>query len=137
MGNLFQRSATAKWPIKGEEAAALSDLAGRLGDVVRGVDAEFLRKAHEKGGEGYKEFMRSWWEEYEKEDFIVITSLCGYGKEGGVDFGWGNPGSTRGYARSNKTITLMDAKDGQGIEVWATLDKDDMAIFEKDPTWST
>ncbi|CAL1400126.1 unnamed protein product [Linum trigynum] len=136
MGNLFQRSATAKWPIKEEAAGALSKLAGRLGDVVRGVDAEFLSKAHENGGEGYKEFMRSWWEEYEKEDFIVITSLCGYGKEGGVDFGWGNPGSTRGYARSNKTISLMDAKDGQGIEVWATLDKDDMAIFEKDPTWS-
>ncbi|GKU98136.1 hypothetical protein SLEP1_g11173 [Rubroshorea leprosula] len=50
-----------------------------------------------------------------------------------ADFGWGKPSwvSTPPVAVNNN-IVLMDTKEGEGIEAWVTLTKEDMALFKHD-----
>ncbi|KAK1437400.1 hypothetical protein QVD17_03191 [Tagetes erecta] len=67
------------------------------------------------------------------ENGYVFTSLCGY-PVNAVDFGWGSPLKlgVPGNLRKNSFI-LMDASNGEGIEVHVCLEKQDMDIVEKDP----
>ncbi|KAL7145316.1 hypothetical protein ABFS83_07G073600 [Erythranthe nasuta] len=51
-----------------------------------------------------------------------------------ADFGWGQKplGAGIGATPHEKTIVLMDNKEGDGMEAWVHLNGDDMAYFEQD-----
>ncbi|XP_076905832.1 akuammiline synthase 1-like [Bidens hawaiensis] len=65
--------------------------------------------------------------------YFLCSSLCGfpYNK---VDFGWGKPAVVGLTLRSTNLIgfVLMDTPNGDGIEAWMTLDKQDMERFQND-----
>nr|TKS12845.1 hypothetical protein D5086_0000060720 [Populus alba] len=51
----------------------------------------------------------------------------------GIDFGWGKPTWVTIPAGANKNVTtIMDTRDGEGVEAWVTLTEEDMAFFEGD-----
>nr|XP_043614134.1 stemmadenine O-acetyltransferase-like [Erigeron canadensis] len=65
-------------------------------------------------------------------EVFTFSSWCGYPLYD-IDFGWGMPkwiSVTNTPFRNG--IMMMDAKQGNGIEVWANLDEDVMDIFEQD-----
>ncbi|KAG5222380.1 BAHD acyltransferase [Salix suchowensis] len=65
-------------------------------------------------------------------DFYVSNSFCSFPFYG-IDFGWGKPTWVTIPAGDCKNVaSIMDAKDGEGIEAWVTLTEDDMAFFERD-----
>ncbi|KAF9677833.1 hypothetical protein SADUNF_Sadunf08G0148900 [Salix dunnii] len=65
-------------------------------------------------------------------DFYVSTSFCRFPFYG-IDFGWGKPTwVTIPTGAYKNAASIMDAKDGEGIEAWVTLTEDDMAFFERD-----
>ncbi|KAK7846629.1 acylsugar acyltransferase 3 [Quercus suber] len=50
-----------------------------------------------------------------------------------ADFGWGKPiWVTVARCAINGAILLMDARSGNGVEVFVTLEEQDMAVFERD-----
>ncbi|CAN0858359.1 Stemmadenine O-acetyltransferase [Linum grandiflorum] len=134
MGNLIQMTETIKWPMQTEVTEEnMGDLAGKLGGAVRNINHEYLERLHHhNNSQGYLDLVKSFEEEYNKDDFIMISSSCRYPIYG-ADFGWGKPTSVHGFSGSNKMVVLLDAADGEGIEAWVTLDEDDMSKFEKDP----
>ncbi|XP_062079562.1 BAHD acyltransferase BIA1-like [Humulus lupulus] len=48
-----------------------------------------------------------------------------------VNFGWGEPAWITNPMYSMNALLLMDSKRGEGIEAWVSLDKEHMAVFEK------
>ncbi|KAJ6689136.1 hypothetical protein OIU85_005533 [Salix viminalis] len=65
-------------------------------------------------------------------DFYVSNSFCSFPFYG-IDFGWGKPTWVTIPAGDCKNVaSVMDAKDGEGIEAWVSLTEDDMAFFERD-----
>ncbi|KAM0024458.1 putative vinorine synthase [Helianthus debilis subsp. tardiflorus] len=65
-------------------------------------------------------------------EVFTFSSWCGFPLYE-IDFGWGNP---RWISVTNTPfrngIMMMDTKEGNGIEVWVTLEEDVMGIFEQD-----
>ncbi|KAH7575891.1 hypothetical protein JRO89_XS02G0243000 [Xanthoceras sorbifolium] len=49
-----------------------------------------------------------------------------------VDFGWGKPAWVSVTQRPYNGIILVNAKDGDGIEIWVTMDVEGMAHFQQD-----
>ncbi|KAL7106346.1 hypothetical protein ACP275_07G107100 [Erythranthe tilingii] len=50
-----------------------------------------------------------------------------------ADFGWGKPvGAGIGIMPRENSVILMDNKEGDGIEAWVKLNRDDMSLFEQD-----
>ncbi|CAL5435267.1 unnamed protein product [Camellia sinensis] len=50
-----------------------------------------------------------------------------------ADFGWGKPtwvGIVHQVSICPPGITLMDTRDGEGVEIWLNLVEEDMAIVE-------
>ncbi|EEF47536.1 BAHD acyltransferase At5g47980 [Ricinus communis] len=65
-------------------------------------------------------------------EFYITSSLCRFPFYG-IDFGWGKPAWVVPPRDPIKNIiSLIDARDGNGIEAWVTLKEEDMAIFERD-----
>ncbi|CAI9090758.1 OLC1v1025590C1 [Oldenlandia corymbosa var. corymbosa] len=50
-----------------------------------------------------------------------------------VDFGWGKPFWTSVATQWGQGVWLMDANNGDGIEVWVSLKEEDMAEFKRNP----
>ncbi|CAI9264072.1 unnamed protein product [Lactuca saligna] len=65
-------------------------------------------------------------------EVFTFSSWCGFPLYE-IDFGWGKP---RWISVTNTPfkngIMMMDTKEGNGIEVWANLEEEVMAIFEQD-----
>ncbi|KAK1417599.1 hypothetical protein QVD17_26729 [Tagetes erecta] len=72
-------------------------------------------------------------EELKQNKFSIITSWCRFGIYE-ADFGWGKPywTSRSGSGTSHEMVTLMDDKDGNGIEAWVSLNEKVMHLFEQD-----
>ncbi|KAJ0037612.1 hypothetical protein Pint_22418 [Pistacia integerrima] len=63
-------------------------------------------------------------------DHYMCTSWCRFGFYE-VDFGWGKPAwATVPNLMIPNFVVLMDTKDGEGVEVFVTLNKEEMALFE-------
>ncbi|XP_058735892.1 acyltransferase Pun1-like [Vicia villosa] len=69
---------------------------------------------------------------YENHNMYTFSSWCGFPVYD-VDFGWGKPTwvTTFGCLMKN-VIFMMDARDGEGIEVFVSMKKNDMDKFEND-----
>lgn len=50
-----------------------------------------------------------------------------------ADFGWGKPFWTSVATQWGQGVWLMDANNGDGLEVWASLKEKDMIEFKRDP----
>ncbi|XP_049350384.1 (13S,14R)-1,13-dihydroxy-N-methylcanadine 13-O-acetyltransferase AT1-like [Solanum verrucosum] len=50
-----------------------------------------------------------------------------------ADFGWRKPWWVSSVSKNYEGISLMDTKDGDGIQVWIALKENDMVQFERDP----
>ncbi|KAL4271670.1 hypothetical protein GQ457_13G029180 [Hibiscus cannabinus] len=110
-----------------EKTTNLSILAAKLGDAVRKVDDEYVRKLGE-GAIDYIKFLRN----KAASDTLIFVSWCRFPFYH-VDFGWGKPIWCATALSINRTVILMDARDGEGIEAWITLGKEEMAKFLQDP----
>ncbi|KAF8018543.1 hypothetical protein BT93_H3428 [Corymbia citriodora subsp. variegata] len=66
-------------------------------------------------------------------DFYNCSSWCGFGLYEAADFGWGRPAwvSLAGVEYKN-SIVLVDARDGDAVEVWLTLSEADMDALDAD-----
>ncbi|XP_030459799.1 BAHD acyltransferase At5g47980-like [Syzygium oleosum] len=66
-------------------------------------------------------------------DFYNCSSWCGLGLHDAADFGWGRPAwvSLAGVEYKN-SIVLVDARDGDAVEVWLTLSDADMDALDAD-----
>lgn len=63
---------------------------------------------------------------------FVFSSWCKYGYYE-VDFGWGKPQWVTPAPMPMKNVFLLiDQKEEDGVEVWATMSAEDMAKFEQD-----
>lgn len=69
----------------------------------------------------------------EDVNLFVCSSWCKFDFYE-VDFGWGRPiwATIQGSCYENM-ITLLDTREGGGVEVCLTLSKENMASFERDP----
>lgn len=65
-------------------------------------------------------------------DIYRCSSWCRTPLYEAADFGWGTPAwvSSAGQEMRN-VITLVDTRDGSGVEAWVTLDEKEMDVFEK------
>lgn len=65
-------------------------------------------------------------------DLYNYTSWCKFPLNE-ADFGWGKPTwISSAYSSLIKNVAmLMDTKEGDGIEAWITLKKEEMDIFER------
>ncbi|KAK9071061.1 hypothetical protein SSX86_009629 [Deinandra increscens subsp. villosa] len=70
-------------------------------------------------------------DEIKENKFCIISSWCRFPIYE-ADFGWGKPYWASGAGCSNYMVTLMDDKDGDGIEAMVSLDEKDMKLFEQD-----
>ncbi|XP_062089053.1 stemmadenine O-acetyltransferase-like [Humulus lupulus] len=69
-------------------------------------------------------------------DVYIFTNWSGFYNE--VDFGWGKPiwigaHGKMGGERFMKVHVLLEIPGGNGVEVFLTLEEDEMAVLEKDP----
>ncbi|KAK8560135.1 hypothetical protein V6N13_061269 [Hibiscus sabdariffa] len=110
-----------------EKTTNLSILAAKLGDAIRKVDDEYVRKLGE-GAVDYIKFLRN----KVKCDTFIFVSWCRFPFYQ-VDFGWGKPIWCATALSINRTVILMDGRDGEGIEAWITLGKEEMAKILQDP----
>ncbi|CAL5214011.1 unnamed protein product [Lathyrus oleraceus] len=69
---------------------------------------------------------------YENHNTYTFSSWCGFPVYD-VDFGWGKPiwVTTFGCFMKN-LIFMMDTRDGEGIEAFVSMEKNDMDAFEND-----
>ncbi|CAI8617011.1 unnamed protein product [Vicia faba] len=85
-------------------------------------DSSFISGCLEHLNDGY----------YENHNMYTFSSWCGFPVYD-VDFGWGKPTwvTTFGCLMKN-LIFMMDARDGEGIEAFVSMEKNDMDKFEND-----
>lgn len=67
----------------------------------------------------------------EEIDVYNFTSWCRFPFYGD-DFGWGKPVWMTRCHTPVEMISLQDTENGDGIEAWVTLDKQDMLLFQHD-----
>ncbi|GJZ99561.1 acetyl-CoA-benzylalcohol acetyltransferase-like protein [Tanacetum coccineum] len=70
-------------------------------------------------------------EEIKQNKSPIITSWCRFPIYN-ADFGWGKPYWVSEAGRSRNMVTLLDDRNGDGIEAWVDLNEKDMYEFEKD-----
>ncbi|KAK9059515.1 hypothetical protein SSX86_020219 [Deinandra increscens subsp. villosa] len=72
--------------------------------------------------------------EQRKVGYYLSSSLCWYPLHG-IDFGWGKPIKVVPSAVTPmcNRFVFVDARNGDGIEVFVSLGKQDMEIFQTDP----
>ncbi|XP_015894432.2 BAHD acyltransferase At5g47980 [Ziziphus jujuba] len=66
-------------------------------------------------------------------NLLICTSLCNF-QLYDVDFGWGRPiWVTLPSGSIKNVVSLMDTREGDGVEAWVSLSQNDMGLFEHDP----
>ncbi|KAJ0105420.1 hypothetical protein Patl1_18241 [Pistacia atlantica] len=120
-----------------ETGVGSNSIAGDLHEAIKMMDDNFVREFHASGG--YMNFVKSLpVEEMAKNNIkmksFVITSWCRLPWYE-TDFGWGKPlwMWVSSAARNENIAILTDNIDGDGIDAWVGLSKEDMIKFEQDP----
>ncbi|XP_057811096.1 stemmadenine O-acetyltransferase-like [Salvia miltiorrhiza] len=108
------------------------ELVRRVREAIKAVDGGFVARLRE-GGE-HLDLMKERMALANKGELVSFsfTSLCRFPVYE-ADFGWGKPvwvGSAE-FAYKNLVI-FMDTRDGDGIEAWVNLRREDMEKFEAD-----
>ncbi|KAJ4712520.1 vinorine synthase-like [Melia azedarach] len=130
MGNIFQ-VAMANWSMENE--IDYNNLAGKIHESVRMIDDNYVRKLH-GGGEYLNQFKNgdAGLLKSNTSRIFAITSWCTlpFYK---ADFGFGKPAWLSTAMRYKDVAILFDTCDGEGIEAWVALGKEDMALFKQEP----
>ncbi|KAJ6911430.1 hypothetical protein NC652_021904 [Populus alba x Populus x berolinensis] len=146
-GTVSKGEVASLWKICENNSEALAYLADFYGLPSSGEERHELRKGLQDFGENYLKKLgkdkasMAICESFQEAasmlpegnvDFYLSTSFCRLPFYG-IDFGWGKPTWVTIPAGDYKNVvSIMDAKDGKGIEAWVTLTEDDMAFFERD-----
>ncbi|XP_065847467.1 stemmadenine O-acetyltransferase-like [Euphorbia lathyris] len=121
----------------GQTEPEFGDLVGKVREAIARVDCEFVEKMRGEEGKSVMEkclveVSEIWCEK--GMDCFGFSSWCNFGYYDVANFGWGNPiwVSSIGLRGSFflNLIILNDTKCGEGVEVWVTLDEQEMAILE-------
>ncbi|KAF2314164.1 hypothetical protein GH714_023818 [Hevea brasiliensis] len=119
---------------KKEKQLDYNGLAGKLHESIGKMNNDYVRKIH--AGGGYFQFLRTKGEELGKNPNLMkvfgFSSWCRFPFYE-ADFGWGKPNWVGTALTLYKVAILIDTKDGQGIEAWVSLPKEDMVKFEQNP----
>ncbi|KAJ0110687.1 hypothetical protein Patl1_02835 [Pistacia atlantica] len=105
-------------------------LAKKVHESIRMMDDKFVRNVY--GGGEFLNFLKNAVEGLSKNRLFWNSSWCKLPLYE-ADFGWGKPKWIATILRDDKVAMLLDTCDGEGIEVWMGLSKEDMAKFEQDP----
>ncbi|XP_022719971.1 vinorine synthase-like [Durio zibethinus] len=111
-----------------------SRLSRKIHESINEIDDEYIRKIY-TSGECFNKFMEKSYEEYEKNPKIGVfyfTSWCRFPFYE-TDFGFGKPIWVVGGLRVNRIACFLDTSDGEGIEAWISLTKEEMAKLEQQP----
>ncbi|KAJ0105694.1 hypothetical protein Patl1_18210 [Pistacia atlantica] len=120
-----------------ETGVGSNSIAGDLHEAINMMDDNFVREFHASGG--YLNFVRSlpvdeMVNNNIKMKSFVITSWCRLPWYE-TDFGLGKPlwMWVTSAARNENIAILIDNIDGNGIDAWVGLSKEEMIKFEQDP----
>ncbi|KAK4839908.1 hypothetical protein QYF36_025867 [Acer negundo] len=124
----------SNWPK--EEITNCNSLAVKLRELLRMVNDDYIRNALRKSM--YLNFIRDHnvASSSNRKRFIFVSG-CSKLPFYEADFGWGKPvwfAFPNSEDDDNICVSLFDASDGEGIEAWVEMSKEQMAKFEKDPT---
>lgn len=136
LGNICQ--AVAKVWDETTTAVVATDvlLLKQIQDCMRQLDGETIMKQHQSGD--YFTLLKRGMEEsgnyQDVMGFLNITSWCRFPVyEADFGFGWGKPIWACSPAINVNAATLMDTRDGPGIEAWLRLQEEDMNNFLQNP----
>ncbi|KAF2295252.1 hypothetical protein GH714_032314 [Hevea brasiliensis] len=133
IGNINQ-AAMANCSKNEEKMLDYNGLAGKLHESIGKINNEYVRKVHASGA--YFQFLRKRSEELGKNPNLMkvfgFSSWCRFSFYE-VDFGWGKPTWVGTALRLYKVAIFIDTTDGQGIEAWVSLPKEDTVKFEQNP----
>ncbi|KAJ6380579.1 hypothetical protein OIU77_029471 [Salix suchowensis] len=97
------------------------------------MNDEYIRKFH--AGGGYFNFVKRFREKAKKGLNMMafgLSSWCRFPFYE-ADFGWGKPIRLIPALQLNRVAIFLDTADGEGIEAWISLSKEDMVMFEQHP----
>jgi shikimate O-hydroxycinnamoyltransferase/omega-hydroxypalmitate O-feruloyl transferase len=132
IGNTSQLT-IANWPESESNVLSYNGLAGKLHESIRMMNDDYIRKFH--AGGGYFNLLKRAGEEARKGSNLTLfgfSSWCNFPFYE-TDFGWGKPLWVSPALKFNRVAVFLDTKDGEGIEAWIGLSKEDMVKFEQDP----
>ncbi|KAF9679369.1 hypothetical protein SADUNF_Sadunf06G0007900 [Salix dunnii] len=132
IGNIFQ-VAIANWPESESNVLNYNTLAGKLDESIRKMNDEYIRKFH--AGGGYFNFLKRAGEEAMKGSNMMVFSFSSWCKFPfyEADFGWGKPIWLSPAFKLYRVAIFLDTADGEGIEAWISLCKEDMVMFQQHP----
>ncbi|XWS64839.1 hypothetical protein CRYUN_Cryun05aG0038800 [Craigia yunnanensis] len=112
-----------------------SSLAKKIHESIKELDDDCIRKTYMGTGEWLNKLMEKACEEFEKNSKIGVfyfTSWCRFPFYE-TDFGCGKPLWVEGALKVNRSAIFLDTSDGEGIEAWITLTKEEMDKLEQQP----
>ncbi|XP_030527727.1 stemmadenine O-acetyltransferase-like [Rhodamnia argentea] len=107
-------------------------IVNQVREAIKEVNTDYVKKLRE--GEGHLNFMKERSARISKGEIVPFsfTSLCRFPTYE-ADFGWGKPAWVGSSALPYwNLVSFLDTRDGGGIEAYANLKPEDMALFEKD-----
>ncbi|XP_022719970.1 vinorine synthase-like [Durio zibethinus] len=116
-----------------EEIKNRSSLAKKIRETIKEIDHDCIRKTYMGTGEWLDNLMEKVCEEFEKNPkfgVFYFTSWCRFPFYE-TDFGFGKPIWFEGGLRVNRNAMFLDTCDGEGIEAWITLSKEEMTKLEQ------
>ncbi|KAK4842346.1 hypothetical protein QYF36_019933 [Acer negundo] len=121
------------WPK--EEITDRNSFAGKLRELIRMVNDDYIRNTLPNSM--FFNFIRDHdVASSSNKKRIVLFSGCNNFPFYKADFGWGKP-EWLAFPQSfndHNYVGLFDTSDGEGIEAWIGMSKEEMAKFEQDPT---
>ncbi|KAH7556972.1 hypothetical protein JRO89_XS11G0022300 [Xanthoceras sorbifolium] len=129
IGNLF---AVLNSDFPTEKAINYNSFAGKIHELISMVNDENVRKAFPNGW--LFDFVSNY--KVAKRNFF-ISGCCSL-RLYETDFGWGKPAwatliGKLNLGDNNIFAILFSTSDGEGVEAWLVMSKEEMAKFEQDP----
>ncbi|KAK1558289.1 hypothetical protein Q3G72_000777 [Acer saccharum] len=109
-----------------EERIEYNNFTKRIQESIRKMDDKYARKLNES--EGFLNDLENVNEEISEMNVYFVISVCRFGLYES-DFGWGKAVWANVVLKYNNVVVLSDTSDGQGIEAWVGLPKQDMATL--------
>ncbi|KAK8664591.1 hypothetical protein V6N13_084372 [Hibiscus sabdariffa] len=117
-----------------EKTKNRNSLVKRIRQSVKARDDECKREIMYMGtGDWLNDFMKKVCEEFEKDSKMgqfFSVSWCRFPFYE-ADFGWGKPVWVEGGLKTNRTAIFLDSSDGEGMEAWITLSREEMEKLEQ------
>ncbi|KAK3195433.1 hypothetical protein Dsin_026743 [Dipteronia sinensis] len=141
-GNIYTRI-TARFEADESKILGFNDFVDQVRDAKRNTMMEYAKKECSDDEDGFfSKVVKPCIDIVEETskgelDVHMFSSLISLPFHQ-ADFGWGMPDWVSMGKMSSKSVFFIARSNGSGdkkglIEAWVTMDKDDMAFFEKDP----